>query len=435
MKEVTRLRQQFRQSIRTGTGKAYLLARSHPEVDFSGEIIKASVKCYVYDYQCEGSRAEYISGLIDLSGKKDRIVEAVLKALAAERDDWYNLEQLFQLAYLFARDGNQKARKAIYKRFNKKVIKGAESTGEDEIIKLGGIEGLKYVAEIRDKDVEDWEICHLVEELKEYDPNMDIQKELKRAAKSSAILRYYARKYKPYSKPTKKEIVERRKQNKKDAFEKVKKAIDAEIAVRVPIGYVRYLTQKELKILAEELRVEKDVKRQCKYLHIFSRRQFPLDYHVLLDIVKKPSPKDANNKRFACRALGLIKGGDIRQLAIEKLMQTNNPQDYLYLLVNNYRDTDCKLLTDLVSKFQNWDIIHNIGFTFIDIYEANKTKTCKRPLEALYEKMPCSLCRYGIVQILIENNVLSKRILKEMEYDCDDGTREFYHKIVKKKKS
>ena len=83
--------------------------------------------------------------------KKNRIVPSVLVALGQERQDTWALVQLFDLAAIFAKEGNKEARKAIYKRYYKKVIEGSEWCGEDAIVELDGLEGLKYIAEIRGK--------------------------------------------------------------------------------------------------------------------------------------------------------------------------------------------------------------------------------------------------------------------------------------------
>src|SRR4051812_30978522 len=81
------LKQQFRSSIRRGTGEAHLILQRHPAIDFSAEIIKAALCNYAYDAQSEGSRALYLAELMARSQHQDKIRKAILTGLAAEEND------------------------------------------------------------------------------------------------------------------------------------------------------------------------------------------------------------------------------------------------------------------------------------------------------------------------------------------------------------
>ena len=48
----------FRYAIRLGTGRAYLVAQAHPEVDFSAYIMEAALQNFAYDGQSAPS--EYV---------------------------------------------------------------------------------------------------------------------------------------------------------------------------------------------------------------------------------------------------------------------------------------------------------------------------------------------------------------------------------------
>ena len=122
MPDIKIIKQRFQSSIRRGTGEAHLIIKSNPTVDFTADIIKASLKNYADDGQSEGSRALYISELISLSKKQEKIRNAILKGLATEQKDTWSLLQLFDLATIFAKNGDIEAKNAIYKRFFKKII-------------------------------------------------------------------------------------------------------------------------------------------------------------------------------------------------------------------------------------------------------------------------------------------------------------------------
>ena len=79
------IRQRFRQSLKSGTGEAYHILKRNKGLDFSKDIEKAILTNYAYDLQCDEERSFYISQLIDLSDKKEHLVEMALKALVKRK--------------------------------------------------------------------------------------------------------------------------------------------------------------------------------------------------------------------------------------------------------------------------------------------------------------------------------------------------------------
>lgn len=138
-----------------------------------------------------------------------------------------------------------------------------------------------------------------------------------------------------------------------------------------------------------------------------------------------------NNNRiaeWAVESLKFFSGDDIRQFALDKLKNTNSPSTYTKLLMNNYRQGDSELLKSIADKCKSDESIHNLVYSYVDIYEINKTKECKGPLESIYDKLTCGIHRTDIIRILIENNVLSSQIESEIRYDCSEETRELKNK-------
>lgn len=383
---------------------------------------------YAYDPQCEGDRALYVAQLIELSGKKDQLVKSALKALATERKDCWALDQLFSLAGIFAKRGNLKAKRAIYKRFHKKVIKYSESLGQEAILKMDGIKGLKYIAEVRGeamtKDPDEWEDSFLVDYFQEENPKIKVYEELKKASKNSTFIK----KYLDAIKENKWLRSEKRKKPKFN-YEFIKDRIKNGSRFPAPPAVVRGLTKIDIKKLANDFLQEKDLTRKEKFLSVFTGTKYPYDYQEILKIAKAKRSRNNRLVEFACESLSFFEAKDIRQFAISKLSKTNIPADYLPLLISNYKKGDHKLLVEIADKYSNEHVIHDFVFSYIDIYKANKTKDCKRPLEIIYSKLTCGIHRYDIIKILHENGVLSKRISKELEFDSSDEIRDFYKKL------
>ena len=187
MTDNNEIKQRFKSSIKRGTGEAYFIIRQNPTVDFSSDIIKASLTNYAYDGQCEGSRATYVSELISLSKQQDKIRKAILKGLAQEKNDTWALVQLFDLATYYAKKGDTEARQAIYNRFYSDTIEGSDWVGYTSIMSLDGFDGLKYIAETIGKSLEknpdDWQDNSIIQHFQEENPKIKVQQDLEKASK------------------------------------------------------------------------------------------------------------------------------------------------------------------------------------------------------------------------------------------------------------
>jgi hypothetical protein len=430
------IRKRFKNAVKCGTGETHLLMRDHPQIDFSNDIIKAALKNLSYDNQCEGSRATYVFELIQLSHKKEKIRQAVLKALSTEREDAYALDQLFDIAVLFAKQGDEEAKRAIYRRFYKKTIEGSEWIGQDAILSMDGIEGLKHIAKIKGKimqnDPEEWEDSFLIDQFQEENSTIDVYKELEKAGISNKYIKTYidiVRKHK-----VRHQKCHKKRSRPRYNYDMVSRKINSLAIVPLHSFAAKELSEDDVKKLADDFLAETDRLRLEKYMRVFDLIKFPYDYQPILMLakgknrkrLKDPTPYQKYDRlvEYACGALRFFSGTDIRRFAISKLKGGKHSSDYLGLLVSNYKKGDSKLLEDIIVQCKNEDVLHSLVFGIIDIYEANKTKECKKPLEAMYGKLNCGIHREDIIKILIENNVLSSRLKDEIKFDSYEDVRE-----------
>jgi hypothetical protein len=413
------IQRQFFNSLKRGTGEAYLIARNNPTVDFSNYIIKGALKNFAYDGQSEGSRAKYIYDLILLSTQQDKIRKAILKGLATERQDAWTLTQLFNLAKIYAKQGNTEARKAIYKRFCKKVIFGTAWAGYDDIIELDGFEGLKYIAETFGKALEKnpdrWQDRSIIDSFQDDNKSINVMAELEREGKANKYIRLYL------------DSVNETEQNRKSYirpttnFQKLLEEVGSYRYSYIRLRHMK-LSQEEIALIANCFLTEKEGPRKEQLLCIFSQHKFPFDYQPILKLAKrKPSSKLSE---FAIDALKNIKAEDIRQFALDKIEQAKRPAVFTDILISNYKKGDHVLLKSIVDKYRDEHIIENLAFSYVAIFKANATKECKEPLEALYNKMTCGIHRNHAVKILLANGVLSKKIKEEIKYDSYEEMRE-----------
>jgi len=329
------------------------------------------------------------------------------------------------LAVKFNKAGHVEAKTALYNRFEKNIINGYEFCGQEQLMEIDGVNGVLKVAEVIGKTLfenpDDYEDSWRIDDFQKRHKKIDIYKELKNAAKKSKFIKAY------YESITKnKWNLPQHKKITRFSYEIIKDKIDNNKLRVLSNQRANELTAEEVKKLANEFLTEKDPIKQEQYLRFFAYRKFPFNYSPIFKIASGKNPKKTRLIEYAVEALQYFSSKEIRQLALNKFKSEKNPCNYLNLLVSNYKKGDYKLLVEIANRSDNYDYIHSIVFGFIAIYEANSTKECKEPLEIIYNKMNCGLHRKDIVKILIENKVLSDKILNELEFDSEAEIRKLH---------
>ena len=414
------IKKTFRSSIRRGTGEAHLIMQNNPTVDFSTDIIKASLTNFAYDGQSEDSRALFLSELIALSKQQDKIRKAVLQGLATEQDDTWTLTQLFDLVKIFAQTGDTEAKQAIYDRFFNHPVDHSDWVGYSEILELDGLKGLIFIADKIGKGLEqnpdDWQDDMIIDHFQRENPKIKAFEELENASKENRFIRIYL--------DTIKRIEENRKNHIREKV--IYKDIIEEVILCIP--YIRLwkrkLTNQQINVIANQLLIEKNKANKEKLLYVFDKFKFPFDSEFILQLAKQKSTSKNRIVEFAIDALHFLQSKSIRQFALEQLETAKRPESLTRILISNYQKGDSKLLAKLANKFNQDYIIENLASSYIDIYKENKTNECKEPLEAIYDKLTCGIHRKGIIEVLIDNKVLSDKIRQEIKHDSYLETRQ-----------
>jgi len=343
-----KLEQRFKSSIKRGTGEVHLILRDNPNVDFSEHIIKASLTNHAYDGQVEGSRANYIFELIESSNQKEKIKEAILKGLENENKDTWALVQLFDLAALFAKQGDNHAYKAIYDRFYKNPIKNSKWVGQDVIIELDALDGLKYIAEVKGRIMknkpEEWDDSFMVDYFQENNPSIKVYDELGKASESNPFIKIYLNKILEHKFNNFQE--ERPKYN----YELVREKINNFEIVPLPPARAKDLSNNDIQKLADDFLKENNRNKQEKYMRIFDRVKFPYDYRSILNLAKSKYSDNDQLIEYSVNALRYFSGKDIREFAMEILQKTSHPEIYINLLISNYENGDSALLKGFVDS-------------------------------------------------------------------------------------
>lgn len=413
-----KIKTQFKEELKKGTGKAILLfKRYRQKIDFRKDLIEAAIHNPDYDPQCSGPRAVYLYDMIKLLPDRLEIENRILKRFL--RTYWCSVEQLFNLAFLFAKNGNEYARTALYRKFKDELgSPDGPGVGGDLIVELDGIEGFLKVAELRGKQLlknkNDWEDHLLLEEVRKSHPKQNVMKILKDAAKSSAAIRAYR------NMVVKSKDRWKKSRPNRQSYKQIKKLIDS--GGKVPHFWGFKATQRELKAAAMDFIKERDSKKIVQYLRIYYKGTFPLPLKYLLNWKRY---KTKESKMWALNALEGFKNYDVRCLALKLLKRGQMVAHAMSLMEKNFKDEDTALIEKILWKETDPVQFHGEAMSVIDICRDKKAKNPKRLLAPIYERGYCAGCRERLIRAMFKNGILSKRVQREALLDCNMDTRAY----------
>ena len=436
---IREIRRRFRNSLRRGTGEAILIARQHPEINFSRDVERSIFLDIDYDVQSDGLREKYYAELIELCKHKAEMILSVAQRLWSESKDYWLIARCFGIAGIFAASGSMQCKRAMYRRYFHRLPNSWITTGENDLIKADGITAIKHIMSLKGKRMRaggyNADLCDLtdIESYQEDHPELDLMTELRNDTSNDADLQFFLDWQETFQKTSqeKKETSDTKNAWQTSSYEQIKSNIDSYRIIPAGPRSIRMLPEENFKKLADDFLLETVPLKQEKYMRIFSERQYPYDYKSLLSIARGKNFKQTRLVEYACRSLRFFKGADIREFAFNILCQTVGQQGGTYLFVSNYEPGDAAFLASVVKRAKSENKAHALAWGIVDIYENNMTPECREPLESLYDRINCGTHRLQILKLLDKNNVLSQRIRDEIPYDGSNYVREFAEELTK----
>lgn len=176
------------------------------------------------------------------------------------------------------------------------------------------------------------------------------------------------------------------------------------------------------KIKIAELAVSEnnpDVKAELLKAFAISSSPFPLDPEILVNYAYS---ENKNLHETALDALTYIKADCVHDFAV-KLLEKVFSLNAVLMLINNYHDSDRKILLDILDNIEierdNESGWHNIVLEIV----SNIEEMPKEAVMFVYEKSMCSCCRESAVDELIRRNLFTEKIRSECLWDCNNYIR------------
>jgi len=94
------------------------------------------------------------------------------------------------------------------------------------------------------------------------------------------------------------------------------------------------------------------------------------------------------------------------------------------LLARSYEEGDHKIILGWFQEEEDPEALHSMGMELIDFWEAHPDDSTQvSMLRSLYERGPCSFCREGAVNRLLERGALPDELRAECTWDANDDIR------------
>lgn len=421
----------FEKAFRRGLGRAYTHIKKNGDNGVKDVILHHCLKNPCYDPQSEPLRAPWLMSVIDLCGEPEFYTDAIIEALSKTDDHW-DICQLYDLCLILSKRGNKTAEKAIYNRFDKQEFNESYLGGE-HIVELNGLEGLLYVARVLGKrmleDEDYWDGASIYSLACETHNKKTVDQLLTESALTdlaiAEFLKDVARFHNTDSPQSDTNLNETIRERARKALPMSLILSDVEEGKEHRSRFMRfgkYATEEEINIFYNKLLAEEREEQLISYLWVFRRRELPALDDKLFGLTKSENKEIVSS---AISALVHTTHPRIRKLAIELHDSEDNELfiPAIELFLNNYQNGDHRYIEKALIESDDTELLHNICFDILDVFEENSEKEMQTCLLWVYENTPCVNCRERAVKLLAKNNILPEGIRLECQFDCSEDTR------------
>ena len=456
----------FTRNLRRGLGSAIIELKNSPEREmYRDAVMKSSIKDIAYDTQVEGTKGYYLYTAIKTFDNHDEFLNHIAEKFS-KRLYWRLSEQLYDMLCCFSNDGYQAASEAFENKYNELIHRLPAARGygnscceREQLEKLmirkmdSGFELFKQcVNDMGEMIIKhgnddclwyDWFLTNAEERFGkdiyvyiEGEENENIAA-FNRAHKKSkpdesdrlnfkiVTVNDFIQSYRFEQSNSEEENVTTIEQLIDYAKELSSKADNTPFRIR-PLSrkFAKHAKQEELKSLAHLAIDESSDFIKIALFHVFKFADFPLDIGLLLPYM---TSENEDLLEIVVEVLSRIKDKRIHSFAI-RLFNDKQVENAIALLKTNFEIEDEALIRKHVMRSSR--VTHSIIMSITDIYRNYKSSTCGDILLHLYKNAECSHCRCNIVEIMINNEVIPKNVLKECLYDSYEETRELARKAL-----
>lgn len=390
-------------------------------------LLEASLHDWRFETSVNEYRGDWLWQLVKAVHAEDRFRPALFEALNNLTED--DAAQLCQLGFHYAAKGDEAFRSRIYRIVEEKPLAEMRYLGEDEIVRLDGVEALLVAVRLRGRQLEnrdwDWDDSGLVDGSIERLGEVRVRQLLETASDQDC------RRFREAWIREKSESEKARGSRSSHADEMKQISVADIIAAahspetKYPCfrGWGRWASDCDLETMLERLLSAREPRIIANYLKIFSGREFP---RIVPELISLSQHNDPEVRRGSISALENSSHLLVRELAEYELKKGVPGGLALGLLVKNYRDGDEHRIMDLAAIPEDTEEQHWLFKDATKILEDNPKADCSQLGVAAYALIPCSFCRYFAAKLLRDRQMAPTWLIEECRFDSEPDTRKLF---------
>lgn len=414
---------EFEIAFKKGLGRCFEIL-SKNSIKYESIIKKYATKCLSKDSFIEGTRAGYMYRIFSFYNK-DEYLEEILKCFNKEKiNSKSDFHYYVEILNIYASEEYEKADEALWNKYNYLYNKllTKKSKPKNQFVDLEYFEllaiALSYSQENFVLIIKN--IAELLQNIKVYsckdfawffEMKEDFIEELSNFD-DVPLVKYFLDIYLQYQ---------------YELFEKVKKVEPEERSMDDNLEmfsiYLAKQDENTIKDYAYKYVASKTEEEKIKYLKCFLHCEFPLLPDLIIEDCKS---ENEELSQLAYKVLGLVKHEDVKQFALQEIKQKNYKAYPLFIINYDYSDEQYIILKELLYEAteKEMEIIDSHIGLLIDIFDFWKNDIKPTDLlNILYENTFSSYTRSMIVDIMLENDCISKEIILECLNDCNSTIR------------
>lgn len=190
----------------------------------------------------------------------------------------------------------------------------------------------------------------------------------------------------------------------------------------------------EVAALAEYYRKEEEPDLQYQLLLMLSDKSCVWS----MDIERLIADSRSDNgdlAEWAFEALSYIRDTRVREYAYELLQDEKQRAQAVSMLAANYEDRDREVFVHAVKQIPvtyesgEW---HGVFCNVMDMFSGPAKRKPKELLLYMYRNTLCSYCREHVVREMGRRRMLTRQLLEEMQYDCNEEIRAYAVRKLRK---
>jgi hypothetical protein len=413
-------RQEFRDALRKGLGRAVLHVRSFGLRQMGTEITSAMNRRLAYDAQCEQGRGRFLWTVIQAAKAESDFRQIVVRKLATGlKRDHYVTAQLCELAGRYAASGDTGIKEALYALFERSLATDS-LLADEEIIDADGLEGFERMASMIGREalsrklVCDYSAQCVFGSVRKVDRR-----------KARGILRRKDAELAAFKRTLAVETGrrKRRKLPKPPSWRRVRAEIErrSSRAVLLARRFGKVASKADRTAALDYALSQTDPARASKALMVFSTSPLP-HYDPRLRVLASSRYTVLRNRTF--NALATISDPEVRRLALESLQKPRwLSSGGIGLFAKNYRDEDGARIDRAIATFKTEGASHTAALDLRDVVERKWHRSLVPAVVRACIQSPCGLCRASLFKSLCAAKAAPAWMIGEFLLDTDDDTR------------